>query len=75
MIRVDLRVDLLNHTIPSLRLLGEALNRQDRAEAFISLYQSHMDRIHQRIAAYQGRTLACCCNCIWGAVTNAAPPR
>lgn len=54
MIRVDLRVDLLNHTIPSLRLLGEALNRQDRAEAFISLYQSHMDRIHQRIAAYQG---------------------
>ncbi|EIS21763.1 periplasmic binding family protein, partial [Yersinia pestis PY-52] len=53
-IRVDLRVDLLNHTIPSLRLLGEALNRQDRAEAFISLYQSHMDRIHQRIAAYQG---------------------
>ncbi|CFQ67335.1 ABC transporter periplasmic protein [Yersinia enterocolitica] len=38
-IYVDLRVDLLKHTVPSIKLLGEVLNRQARAEQFINFYQ------------------------------------
>ncbi|RJF54708.1 hypothetical protein D4100_16655 [Serratia inhibens] len=53
-IYVDLRVDLLNNTVPSVRLLGEVLNRQQRAAQFISFYQQHMAVIRQRLAGYQG---------------------
>ncbi|MGT3244166.1 ABC transporter substrate-binding protein [Yersinia enterocolitica] len=54
-IYVDLRVDLLKHTVPSIKLLGEVLNRQARAEQFIIFYQQHMQIIQQRLANYQGR--------------------
>lgn len=53
-IYVDLRIDLLNNTVPSVRLLGEVLNRQQRAEQFIEFYQQHMAVIRQRLAGYQG---------------------
>lgn len=53
-IYVDLRIDLLNNTVPSVRLLGEVLNRQPRAEQFIAFYQQHMVVIRQRLAGYQG---------------------
>lgn len=55
-IYVDLRIDLLNNTVPSVRLLGEVLNRQQRAEQFIEFYQQHMAVIRQRLAGYQGRS-------------------
>jgi len=51
---VDLRVDLLNNTVPSMRLLGEVLNQQQRAGDFIAFYQQHMERIRQRLADYHG---------------------
>ncbi|MBJ7221736.1 MULTISPECIES: ABC transporter substrate-binding protein [unclassified Brenneria] len=54
-IYVDLRVDLLNHTLPSIRLLGEALNQPERAAAFSAFYQRHMDRVRQRIEQYHGK--------------------
>ncbi|AHM72571.1 ABC transporter substrate-binding protein [Yersinia hibernica] len=54
-IYVDLRVDLLKHTAPSIKLLGEVLNRQARAEQFINFYQQHMQLIQQRLADYSGR--------------------
>lgn len=53
-IYVDLRIDLLNNTVPSVRLLGEVLNRQQRAEQFITFYQQHMAVVQQRLAGYQG---------------------
>ncbi|RLM03161.1 hypothetical protein BIY27_24040 [Gibbsiella quercinecans] len=53
-IYVDLRVDLLHNTVPSVRLLGEVLNRQQRAEQFVAFYQQHMAVIQQRLAGYQG---------------------
>lgn len=52
---VDLRVDLLNNTVPSLQLLGEVFNQQQRARDFIVFYQQHMERIRQRIADYHGK--------------------
>ncbi|ACS84863.1 ABC transporter substrate-binding protein [Musicola paradisiaca] len=54
-IYVDLRIDLLKNTVPSLKLLGEVLNRQTRADAFIQFYQQHMDTVRQRLSQHQGR--------------------
>lgn len=54
-IYVDLRVELLKNTLPSLRLLGEVLNRTERAAAFSAFYQQHMDAISQRLAHYHGQ--------------------
>nr|WP_113864701.1 ABC transporter substrate-binding protein [Brenneria salicis]NMN92276.1 iron complex transport system substrate-binding protein [Brenneria salicis ATCC 15712 = DSM 30166]RBP67613.1 iron complex transport system substrate-binding protein [Brenneria salicis ATCC 15712 = DSM 30166]RLM32405.1 hypothetical protein BHG07_00840 [Brenneria salicis ATCC 15712 = DSM 30166] len=54
-IYVDLRVDLLNNTLPSLRLLGEVLNQQPRAAAFSAFYQQHMAVIKERIAQHYGK--------------------
>ncbi|VEB97612.1 ferrichrome/ferrioxamine B periplasmic transporter [Cedecea lapagei] len=49
-IYVDLRVDQLNNTVPSLRILGEALNDKPKAERFIHFYQQHMEKIAKRLA-------------------------
>ena len=48
-IYVDFRVDQLNNTVPSLRILGEALNDEVKAEKFIAFYQRHMDKIAKRL--------------------------
>ncbi|WP_435953713.1 ABC transporter substrate-binding protein [Dryocola sp. BD626] len=49
-IYVDFRVDQLNHTVPSLHILGEALNDGPKAERFITFYQQHMAKIETRLA-------------------------
>ncbi|MDX5628181.1 MULTISPECIES: ABC transporter substrate-binding protein [unclassified Brenneria] len=54
-IYVDLRIDLLNNTLPSLRLLGEVLNQPERAAAFSEFYQRHMTVIRQRLDQYHGK--------------------
>ncbi|MDF1894146.1 ABC transporter substrate-binding protein [Rahnella contaminans] len=54
-IYVDLRVDQLHNTIPSVKLLGDVLNHPQKAARFIAFYQQHMDRVRERIAAYQGK--------------------
>lgn len=53
-ITVDLRVDLLHNTLPSIKILGEVLNQPQRAQAFSEFYQSRMQRIQQRLANRQG---------------------
>lgn len=53
-ITVDLRVDLLHNTLPSIKILGEVLNQPQRAQAFSAFYQSHMQRIQQRLADRHG---------------------
>ncbi|MGL9734875.1 MAG: ABC transporter substrate-binding protein [Symbiopectobacterium sp.] len=55
-IYVDLRVELLKNTLPRVRLLGEVLNRTERAAAFSAFYQQHMDAISQRLARYHGQS-------------------
>ncbi|AUH01637.1 hypothetical protein CWC46_18615 [Prodigiosinella confusarubida] len=54
-IYVDLRIDLLNNTLPSIHLLGEVLNQPERAAAFGRFYQQHMDKVRQRISQYHGK--------------------
>ncbi|MGE9552547.1 ABC transporter substrate-binding protein [Erwinia amylovora] len=48
-IYIDTRVDQLNNTVPSLKILGEALNDQAKAQRFITFYQQHMNLIRDRL--------------------------
>lgn len=54
-IYVDLRIDQLNNTIPSIKLLGDVLNNPQKAARFIAFYQQHMNLIKERIAGYHGK--------------------
>ncbi|MBW5811699.1 ABC transporter substrate-binding protein [Yersinia kristensenii] len=47
---VDFSQHPLTHTVPSMRLLGEALGRQAEASAFITFYQQQQQRVIDRIA-------------------------
>ncbi|WP_380183098.1 ABC transporter substrate-binding protein [Kalamiella sp. sgz302252] len=48
-IYVDTRVDQLKNTVPSLQILGEALDDQQQARRFIAFYQQHMGLIRERL--------------------------
>ena len=48
---IDFFIDPLNNTVPSLRALGSAVGQTSRTEAFIELYESHMQRVSERLAA------------------------
>lgn len=47
---IDFRRQPLHNTVPSLRLLGEALGESANAERFIAHYQQRLARVQQRIA-------------------------
>ena len=42
---IDFREHPLTHTVPSLRLLGQALQREAQAERFIAFYEAQMRRV------------------------------
>jgi iron complex transport system substrate-binding protein len=48
---VDVFQKPLTNTVTTMRLLGEVLDRQEQAEAFIRFHEERMDRIRQRVAA------------------------
>lgn len=68
---VDFFMRPLENTVPSIRLLGQALGREEQAEALITFYREHMDRVASRtsqpgrsrpavlVHAHAGST-ACC---------------
>ena len=72
LVYVDFRVDQLNNTVPSLRILGEVLDDQPKAEKFIAFYRQHMAVISDRLKAappanpsvmlqlHLGRRAECC---------------
>lgn len=47
---IDFREEPLKNTVPSVRLLGQVLGREEQAEAFIDFYESRMARISDRLA-------------------------
>lgn len=51
---IDFFMDPLENTVPSLRLLGQALGREEQAEAFIDFYQERMNRVAARNAEADG---------------------
>ncbi|MBB2973049.1 iron complex transport system substrate-binding protein [Mesorhizobium sp. RMAD-H1] len=48
---IDFFNDPLKNTVPSIRMLGRAIGREDRAEAYAEFHESHMRRISDRLAA------------------------
>lgn len=48
-IYIDTRVDQLKNTVPSVKIIGEALNDQAKAQRFITFYQQHMNLIRDRL--------------------------
>ncbi len=48
---IDFRNDPFRNTVPSIRILGQILQRQERAEAFISFYEARIKKIADRIAS------------------------
>jgi len=46
---IDFRTDPFKNTVPSIRILGKVLNREARANAFISFYEQKKKRIADRI--------------------------
>ncbi len=47
---IDFFVQPLKNTVPSLRALGAAIGQEERAAAFIELYESHMAAVAKRLA-------------------------
>jgi iron complex transport system substrate-binding protein len=53
---VDFFLDPLANTVPSVKMLGQALGLDERANAFAEFYDAHLSAIDRRIAA-QGEAL------------------
>jgi iron complex transport system substrate-binding protein len=51
---IDLFQKPLAHTIPSIRLLGEVLDRREQAESFAHVLEEKFARIRQRLAGHSG---------------------
>lgn len=47
---IDFREHPLQNTVPSIRLLGQALHREKQAEAYIDFYQQHLKRVQDVVA-------------------------
>ncbi|MEJ0004184.1 MAG: ABC transporter substrate-binding protein [Pararobbsia sp.] len=47
---VDFRLHPMQNTVPSIRLLGQVLHRNDEANAYIQFYSSHLARIQSVVA-------------------------
>jgi len=47
---IDFFLHPLQNTAPSVRLLGQALGREDAAAQLLALYQTHMDGVAKRLA-------------------------
>jgi iron complex transport system substrate-binding protein len=73
---IDFRQHPLQNTVPSLRLLGQALHRERQAEDYIDFYQQHLKRVQavvsqipqserpsvfiEMLAGYGKGGIACC---------------
>lgn len=47
---IDFRQHPLQNTVPSIRLLGQALHREKQAQAYIDFYQQHLKRVQDVVA-------------------------
>lgn len=52
---VDFSSHPLANTVPSLRLMGQVLGRQARAEEYIRFYEEHVGRVRERVARAAAR--------------------
>ena len=47
---IDFRMQPLKNTVPSIRIMGQVLGAQDRAEAFIAFYESRWNQVADRVS-------------------------
>lgn len=47
---IDFRQHPLQNTVPSLRLIGQALHREKQAEEYIAFYQQHLKRVEDVVS-------------------------
>ncbi|KLN59864.1 Fe3+-hydroxamate ABC transporter substrate-binding protein [Kiloniella spongiae] len=52
---IDFRLDPLNNTIPSLRLLGQILGEEERAARYINHYEKRLAMVRQRVDNVENR--------------------
>ncbi|PYE84490.1 ABC transporter substrate-binding protein [Pseudoroseicyclus aestuarii] len=52
-VMIDFRADPFANTVPSMRILGQVLGKEEAAEDFIAFYQQHRDSVLDTIAAQQ----------------------
>lgn len=52
---VDFRIDPLNHTVPSIRLLGRVFGAEARADEYVAFHESRVDTVTRRVAALPDR--------------------
>lgn len=52
---IDFRLDPLQNTVPSMRILGQVLGEEKNAERFVADYQQRRDRITHRITQTTAR--------------------
>lgn len=52
---VDFFLHPLENSLPSLRMLGQATGAEDRAKAFTSFYETHLNSVRDRLAATKPR--------------------
>ncbi|MGK2310256.1 ABC transporter substrate-binding protein [Cutibacterium sp. V970] len=48
-VAVDYFIDPVKNTVPSIRLMGKLLNREDKAEEFITYYESKVSTVTSRL--------------------------
>lgn len=46
---IDFRQDPARNTLPSMRILGRTLDREEKAEAYAGFVQARLDRIHRAV--------------------------
>ncbi|WP_144657411.1 ABC transporter substrate-binding protein [Achromobacter dolens] len=46
---IDFRQHPVQNTVPSLRILGQALDRPEQAERYIAFYESHLARVRELV--------------------------
>lgn len=51
---IDFRMDPFKNTLPSLKMLGKALNQEKNGNEYIAFYQKQLDMITQRLKGYKG---------------------
>ncbi|WCC80454.1 ABC transporter substrate-binding protein [Cutibacterium equinum] len=54
-VAVDYFIDPVKNTVPSIRLMGKLLNREDKAEEFITYYESKVSTVTSRLKKAKAR--------------------
>lgn len=52
---IDFRMNPFQNTVPSIKVLGQALDREENANKYIEFYNRRIQRIKERVAQFNGK--------------------